>query len=502
MPRCPLLAVAEAAPLDELQRARAGLLRAQLASDLHRGSDAPRLLLEAARQLEPLDAVLARRTYLEALAAAVSVGRLARDATQLEVAKAARAAPRQSTSTSAPDLLLDGLAVLVTEGRVAAAPLLKQAVAAFRSGAISTVDALRWLWLAGRVADDLRDDDSWYALATRHVDLARQTGALMVLPAALRARIVLHVVAGELDEGTALMQQVRAVMDVTGTQLAPYGSVLLAAWRGNEAPATELIEGTIADVTHRGEGLGLSISYHARAVLYNGLGRYAEAFEAASLGCEHDDLGIYEWSLGELVEAAARSGQQETAIAAVEKLATTARIAGTDWARGVEAGCRAMISDDTDAEALYLEAIDRLGRTRIRIGLARNHLVYGEWLRRRGRRVDAREQLRTAHQLFGDMGADGFAERARRELLATGEKARKRSIQAPDQLTAQEAQIARLVGEGRSNPEIAAELFISPRTVEWHLRKVFSKLGVSSRRELRTSRRGLRGHAAPTTDTG
>ena len=332
-------------------------------------------------------------------------------------------------------------------------------------------------------------------MATRHVDLARQTGALTVLPAALRARIVLHVVAGELDEGTALTQQVRAVMDVTGTQLAPYGAVLLAAWRGDEARATELIEATVADVTHRGEGVGLSISHHARAVLYNGLGRYAEAFEAARLGCEHDDLGIYEWSLGELVEAAARSGQPQTAIDAVDKLATTARIAGTDWARGAEAGGRALISDDSDAEALYREAIDRFGRTRIRIGLARNHLVYGEWLRRRGRRVDARQQLRVAHQLFADMGAESFAERARRELLATGEKVRKRSVETRDELTAQEAQIARLVSQGRTNPEIAAELFISPRTVEWHLRKVFSKLGVSSRKELRASRHATRTQA-------
>ncbi len=489
-----LLAVAEATPLDELQRARAGLLRAQLAADLRRGDDAPLLLLQAARQLEPLDVELSRRTYLEALAATVSVGRLARDESQLEAAKAVCAGLRPSASNQAPDLLLDGLALLVSEGRAAAAPVLKQAIAALRDGAVSTEDALRWFWLAGRVADDLRDDESWYVLATRQVDLARRTGALIVLPAALRARIVLHVVAGEFDEGTALSQQVRAVMDVTGAQVAPYGAVLLAAWRGDDALASELIEATIADVSHRGEGIGLSISYLAQAVLSNGLGRYAEAFDAARTGCEHEDLGTYEWLLGELVEAAVRSDQHEAAVAAVEKLAETARISGTEWARAAEAGGRALITDDADAEPLYREAIERFGRTRIRIGLARNCLLYGEWLRRQGRRVDAREQLRTAHQMFADMGADGFAERARRELLATGEKVRKRSVETLDELTAQEAQIARMVGEGRTNPEIAAELFISPRTVEWHLRKVFTKLGVSSRKELRNSRRAPRAH--------
>jgi DNA-binding CsgD family transcriptional regulator len=483
-----MLAVADAAPLDELDRARSGLLRAQLASDLRRGDDAPRLLLDAARQLEPLDQVLARRTYLEALAAAVSVGRLARDATLLEVAKAACAVAGPPEPASAPDLLLRGLGVLVTQGRAAATPLLKQAVAAFRGEAVPAEDALRWLWLAGRVADDVRDDDSWYALTIRHVELARRTGALTVLPAALRARIVVHVVAGELDEGFALMQQVRAVTDVTRTQLAPYGAVLLAAWRGEEASVSELAEATVTDVTHRGEGMGLSISYLARAVLYNGLGRYADAYDAARLGCEHEDLGIYQWTLTELVEAAARSGRPAAAAAAVEELAETSRLAGTDWARGTEASGRALIAADAEAEALYREAIECFGRTRIRIGLVRSQLLYGEWLRRRGRRIDAREQLRAAHESFADMGVDAFAERARRELLATGEKVRKRSPETGYELTAQEAQIARLVSEGRTNPEIAAELFISPRTVEWHLRKVFSKLGVSSRKELQTRR--------------
>jgi len=489
-----LLALARAAPLDELQRAQATLLDAQLAFDTRRGSDAPGLLLAAAHQLEPLDVDLCRRTYLDALAAAVSVGRLARDATLLEVAQAARAAPEPVTAVRPPDLLLEGLAVLVTDGRTAAAELLTQAVAAFRGDDVTTEESLRWMWLAGRLADELKDDDSWHALVTRQADLARQVGALTVLPAALRAGVIVHVVSGELNDAAALQHDLDVVADAAGTQLAGYGAVALAAWRGDEALATQLIEATIADVTRRGEGMGLGLSHYASAVLHNGHGRYPEAFAAAKRACEFEDLGIHGWALPELVEAAVRSGEPDGA-AAVEQLAQTSRISGTDWARGIEAGCRALVSDDAEAEALYREAIDRLGRTRIQIELARMHLNFGEWLRRQGRRLDAREQLRQAHQLLADMGAQGFAERARRELAATGETVRKRSVETSDELTSQEALIARLAGEGRTNPEIAAELFISPRTVEWHLRKVFGKLGVSSRKELRRSRPDLRAGA-------
>jgi DNA-binding CsgD family transcriptional regulator len=479
-----LLAMAEAIPLDELHRARVDLLRAEIAFASRRGSDAPPLLLKAARQLEPLDLGLARETYLEAFTAAVLAGRLSRGADVTEVSRAARLAPAPSSPPRAPDLLLDGLALLVTDGRAVGTPLLKRALTAFRGQDVSSEEGLRWLWLAGRVADDLWDDESWEVLCTRHVKLAQQAGALAVLPIALRSRIFVHVFAGELDQGAALMQEVRAVTEVTGTQLAAYGAVALAAWRGREDEAAELIKATIDDVTSRGEGMGLSISYHARALLYNGLGRYAEARAAAELAAEHEDLGVFAWALTELVEAASRSGGPEVAAAALERLAETTRTAGTDWALGIEARSRALLSEDNAAEDLYREAIERLGRTRIRVDLARAHLLYGEWLRRRGRRSDARQQLRTAHEMCTAMGLDAFAERARRELLATGETVRDRGVELTDELTAQEGQIARLAADGKTNPEIGAELFISARTVEWHLRKIFAKLGISSRRQL------------------
>ena len=480
-----LLAVAESRPLDDLQRARVGLLRAEIAFASRRGSDAPPLLLKAARQLELLDPRLARETYLQAFTAAVLAGRLSHGADVAEVSRAARLVPAPSALRRAPDLLLDGLALLVTEGRAAGAPLLRQALSAFRGHGSSAEEGLRWLWLAGRVADDLWDDESWEVLCTRHVGLARQAGALTVLPIALRSRIFVHVFAGELDEGAALMQEVRAVTDVTGTQLAAYGAVALAAWRGREDEASELIEANIEDVTSRGEGMGLIISYHARALLCNGLGRYAEARAIAERACEHEDLGVFAWALTELVEAATRSGEPAVAAGALQRLSETTQVAGTDWALGIEARSRALVSEGGAAEGLYREAIERLGRTRIRVEVARAHLVYGEWLRRCGRRIDAREQLRTAHEMCTVMSLEAFAERARRELLTTGETVRKFSVETRDELTAQEAQIARLAGDGKTNPEIAAELFISPRTVEWHLRKVFAKLGISSRRQLR-----------------
>ena len=480
-----MLVLAQARPLDELQRARVNLLRAEIAFASRRGNDAPPLLLKAARQLEPLDLGLARETYLEAFTAAVLAGRLSHGADVAEVSRAVRLAPAASAPPRAPDFLLDGLALLVTDGRPAGTPLLKRSLSAFSGQDISTEEGLRWLWLAGRVADDLWDDQSWEVLCTRHVKLARQAGALTELPIALRSRIFVHVFAGELDEGAALMQEVRAVTEVTGTQLAAYGAVALAAWRGREAEAAELIRATIDDVTSRGEGMGLSISYHARALLYNGLGRYAEARAAAEQAAEHEDLGIFAWALTELVEAASRSGGPEVAATALERLAEMTRTAGTDWALGIEARSRALLSEDDAAEALYREAVERLGRTRIRVELARAHLLYGEWLRRRGRRVDARQQLRMSHEGCIAMGLEAFAERARRELLATGETVRDRGVETREELTAQEAQIAALAGDGKTNPEIGAELFISPRTVEWHLRKVYPKLGISSRRQLR-----------------
>ena len=480
-----LLAAAEGGPLDEVHRARLDLLRGQIAFVYRPGSDAPPLLLKAAQRLESLDLALARDTYLDAFTAALIVGRLSTGADMLEVATAVRKAPALSRSHRAPDLLLDGLALLVTEGRAAGIPLLQNALEAFRNRELSPEEELRWLWLAGRVAHDLWDDESWHELCTRHVQLARQVGALALLPIALRSRIFVHSLEGELGEGTTLTEEVKGVTDATGSELAAYGAVALAAWRGDEAETSSLVEATLADVVSRGEGMGVAICQFLSALLYNGLGRYSEALIAAEGACEYNDLGVLDWALTESVESAARSDRRDVGTAALRMLSESTQASGTDWALGIEARSRALISDDDVAEPLYQEAIRRLGRTRMRVELARAHLVYGEWLRRNSRRIDARKQLRTAHEMLSVIGADGFAERARRELLATGETVRKRTEGTRHDLTAQEEQIARLASEGRTNPEIAAELFISSRTVEWHLRKVYPKLGITSRRQLR-----------------
>lgn len=479
-----LLTIAELCRLDPLQRASVDLLRAQIAFGSSHGRDAPPLLLAAAKQLEPLDITLARDTYLDAFSAALFVGRLAGDVGAREVARAARAAP--PSSTRAPDLLLDGLVCVITKGYPAGAPVLRRAVHAFRTEDLPGAAAVRWLWLATHAAHDLWDDESWDVLGTRHVQLARQAGALTVLPIALSTRIGLHLFAGELAVAASLVEEVAAVTEATGIRLPPYGALALAAWQGRENDASELIRTALEGLVPRGEGMGLTLVQHATAVLYNGLGRYQEALVAAQQGAEHpQELGFSSWSLAELVEAAVRGRQAAQAADALRQLSRTARASGTDWALGIEARSRALVSQGDVAESFHREAIQRLGRTRVRMELARAHLLYGEWLRREGRRVDARGQLRAANEMFSRFGADGFAERARRELLATGEMVRKRSMDTRGEFTAQEAQIARLAGDGRTNPEIGAELFLSPRTVEWHLRKVFIKLGVSSRRELR-----------------
>ena len=425
-----LLAMAEAGPFDQLRQAQVDLLRAEIAFASRRGNDAPPLLLSAASQLMSLDGELARETYLEAFSAALIVGRLSLGADLAEVATAAQEAPAPSTPRP-HDVLLDGLVLLVTEGRGAATPILKQAVRDFCNPDIVAEEGLRWLWLAGRVAQDLWDDASWEVLCEQHVRMARQTGALNVLPIALRSRIFVHVFAGELDEAMALCEETQAVSAVTGTQLAAYGGVVMAAWRGREDETSRLIKATLDDVLGRGEGMGVGIAHYAAALLYNGLGRYAEALAEAELACEYDDLGVLVWALTEEVEAATRSGRPEIAAAALERLSQSTGVAGTDWALGIESRSRALVlvADVDVAEGLFRESIERLGRTRIRSELARAHLLYGEWLRRENRRIDAREELRTAFEAFTEIGAEGFAERARRELLATGETVRKRSVE-------------------------------------------------------------------------
>jgi DNA-binding CsgD family transcriptional regulator len=476
-----LLAIAQAGPLEDLQRARVDLLHAQIVA-LSRGSDAPTLLLKAARRLEPLDAGLARATYVDALSAALLAGRLGRGVGVLEVADAARAAPPSLQPPSAPDLLLDGLALLITEGYAAGVPTLTRALSAFRSQPVSREEGLRRLWLACHTSADLWDDETRHVLATRCAELARDAGALPVLRVALNTQIVERLYAGELDEAAALVEEVEAVSEAIGGQLAPYGALGLAAFQGREVEAAELIEATVKAVMRRGEGIGLSFIHSASAVLHNSAARYEDALVAAErAGGYPQELVFTNWGLVELIEAAARSGMPERAAGALQRLSEATRASGTDWGLGIEARSRALLSDGEAAEDLYREAIDRLGRTRVRVELARAHLLYGEWLSGERRRADAREQLHKAHEMFAAIGMEAFAERA---LRATGETVRKRTVQAGGRLTAQEDQIARLAREGLSNAEIGDRLFISHRTVEYHLRKVFAKLDISSRHEL------------------
>jgi DNA-binding CsgD family transcriptional regulator len=383
------------------------------------------------------------------------------------------------------DLLLDSLTALFTDGYAAATPIRQRAVRAFRSEDLTVEEGLRWLWLASSEAAEVWDDESWTLLSARHVDMARAAGALSVLPLTLHSRAVAHVLAGELDAAASLVAELDTVRQATGTTLAPYGALVLAAWRGREQDFGDLVAAKLNDVAARGEGAGVRVAQWARAVLANGLGRHEEAVLAAGGAADfpHDPAPA-NWGLSELVEAAAKSGRPELAADAFARLEPITRAGGTDWALGIQARAHALVSDGQAAERLHREAIERLDRTRVRGELARARLLYGEWLRLQGRGADARTQLRIAFELLTRIGASAFAERARRELLAAGETVRRPATETRDALTPQETLIARLAADGRTNPEIGAQLFISPRTVEYHLRKVFGKLGIGSRREL------------------
>ena len=486
-----LLATAELAPLDELQRARLERLRAEITFARTRGGDAPALLLDAARRLEPLDAAMARETHLEAMAAAMFAGRLGDKPGVRDAAKAALDAPAAPQQPRAIDLLLDGLATRFTDGYSAGLPSLRRALGAFRDVEGLTASDVRWLWLACRLAQDVWDDELWYVFATRGLRVARETGALSVLPIAATYRASLHVQAGAFGAAESLIDESDAITQATGMAPLKYASLMLAAWRGNEADGLKLVEAARLEATARGEGMGLGVIEWATALLYNGCGRYAEALAAAQRGCKHDDVGLFAWSLVELFEAGARSDDTDAASAALDRLSGRTQASGTDWALGIEASSRALLSDGSAAEPHYREAVERLARSRGVVHLARARLQYGEWLRRENRRVDAREQLRDAHDTFARIGAKAFAERARQELAATGEKIPRRTEENRDVLTPQEAQIARLARDGRTNQEIGAQLFISPRTVEYHLSKVFSKLDISSRRGLQGALAGV-----------
>lgn len=426
---------AELGHLDEFGAAQSKLLRGRILSASRSAGSGLPLMLEAAKRLWPLDAALARETYRDAMYAALTAGRLPRDGV-LDVAQAVLSAPTPSEPTR-DDLLLDGVARVITEGYSVGAPAVLEALGVFRAAEVSRAEGLGWLPLACRMAHSTWDFDTWSVLSARLVDLARETGALSVLPSAL----------------------------------------------------LKAIEAITQDLLLRGEGKVVTATQWAAAVLYNGLGRYEEAYVAAKRGCENpQEMGLSLQSTVELVEAAVRLGRSADAAAAVQRISDMAQASGTDWALGTSAGVRALVSDGQAADALYREAIERLDTTEVRMDVARARLLYGEWLRRENRRADARAQLGSAHDTLSHIGAEAFAERARRELQATGATIRRRAVTTQSALTPQEAQIARLAGDGLTNPEIGAQLFISPHTLEWHLRKVFSKLGIASRREIRTLR--------------
>jgi DNA-binding CsgD family transcriptional regulator len=480
-----LLTVAEAGPLDELQHGHADLLRGQIAATASRGNGAPSLLLAAARRLEPLDVATARETYLELLAETLFAGPLASDVGLIDAARAAQTAPPPPGSPRPSDLLLDGYALTITDGHAAGAPTLKRALSAFRRDESSSAEGLRWLWLACVAAMDLWDDESWHELSTRFAQLARDAGALALLPIALSSRVGILVNEGRLDVAAAVVDEIDEVSAATRTSLGPYAGLSLAAWQGDDAKVAALTATSMEEVIARGEGIGLSMVHWTQAFLHNAAGRSQEALSAAERALEYPATLLYRrWGLIELIEAAVRSGRPERALGAVERLAETTQASGTEWAQGVELRSRALVSDGDTADRLYRDALSHLARTRVRVELARTHLLYGEWLRRERRRRDAREQLRAAYEMLVAMNAGALTDRAERELLATGDIIRKRTAAIADQLTSQEAEVARLAHGGLSNAEIGARLFISPRTVEYHLRKVFAKLGIGSRQQL------------------
>ena len=484
-----LLGAAELGPLDARQQAQSSLLHGQILLASTSAVAALPRLVSVAGTLEPLDPRLAREAYRDALNALMTAGCTPDDGALADVAKAVLALPPASpgSTPASTDLLLDGVATMATEGVATGVPMVLQALAGFRAEDVSTDENLGWVSFASRMAHNIWDFESWTVLSRRLVELARSTGTVSVLPSALHLLVSNRALAGELAAADTLLAEAVAIGEETGNRVpAHYAAVVLEPWRGREPATRQVIDAVTRSGALRGEWKAETATGWAGAVLYNGLGRYEEAYVAAERGCEHPEQlgGPYNRSLIELVEAAARSGRPERAGEAARQLDELARESGTDWALGVAAAARAQVSGP-GSEPLYLEAVDRLGRTEVRVMHARAELLYGEWLRRGNRRNDAREHLGAAYEMLSQMGTEAFAERARRGLHATGETVGRRPPQPHAVLTPQEAQIARLAGEGLTNPEIGTQLFISPHTVEWHLRKVFQKLGIASRRQLR-----------------
>ena len=472
-----LLAAAEMGSLEPLQRARVERLRAHVAFVLNPGRAAGPPLLAAAERLRDLDPAASRETYLAAIGAAVHTGRLDNPFLH-EVARAAAEAP---PGTDVAGLLLAGLISWIQEGYAAAAPTLNEAL-----DAISTDEDLRLLWLAAPVAHEVFRLDVLNSLTERAVQVARDTGALSLLPTALAIRAgVLHYL-GRLADSASLVDEAEAIMRATGSALQASGAVPLAAYRGREPEASELISAMFHEAEQRDEGWSFGIAGFCKAALHNGLGDYQTAFEAAQEAASYPDLAIYAWTLGELVEAATRIGDHAAAADARARLTERTALTDTAWAQGAQALADALAGPPEHAEARYRDSLTFFAKAGLGMQSARAHLLFGEWLRRAHRRAEARSELRQAHEAFLAMGAEAFADRSARELLATGETVRKRSVTpgTADQLTPQEAQIARLAVAGQTNAEIGASLFLSPRTVEWHLRKIFAKLSITSRREL------------------
>ena len=479
-----LAEIAKRGPLNDFHRPLVDVLRGQVATMQRRPRDAPPLLLGAARQLELFDRQAARSTYRDAFIAVIYAGRFGDQAGLREVAAAILSAAPSSDPRSASDELLDAAALLIDAGFATGADAAKRALARLTpmSGELDP----QWLFFAIRVlAVYVWDSDAWDALSRRILELVRDGGVLALVPMAAATRVGWELFAGDLAAASALVVEQDTVQDAIGGERSPGSRIALAAFRGREAEVAELDEATTRDAVARGDGPWVAVLHWSTAVLCNGLGRYDKALEAARLGAAYPpDVHVSSWALSELVEAAARCGQPEVASDALGRLAEMARACGTDWVIGVEARARALVADSDDADELYRHAIDHLGRTRLRTELARAHLLYGEWLRRDRRRIEARDQLRRAQEMFTSMGMEAFAARAGRELLATGETARKRTDETRDDLTAQELQIAQLARNGLSNPDIGARLFVSPRTVEYHLHKVFTKLGITTREHL------------------
>jgi DNA-binding CsgD family transcriptional regulator len=477
-----LAAAVETGALDEFQRARADLLRAHVAFISFLDSDAPALLLNAARRLEPFDLALARDTYLTAWGATLVAAHVAREGVLLEICRAVRALPPPPGAPRPLDLLLDGLALLTTEGHAAATPTLQRAAKALAG--IPVKDVLLWGWIAASATALLWDIEGMRANSAREVRLLRDAGALAALPSSLSNLAIATSWMGDFAGAASLIAETDTVAAATESRQAPYALLRLLALQGREAEAAAPIASAIELAAPGGQGMASAWAHWAAAVLCNGVARYEEAASEARQAAS-DPLNWWSmWVLPELVEAAVRAGEAELARDALERLAETTQPCRTEFALGIEARCRALLSDGAAADDLYREAIERLRRTRLRPELARAHLLYGEWLRRENRRVAAREQLRTAHEMLAAIGMEAFAERARKELQATGENVRKRTADTRDDLTAQERQMARLARDGLSNPEISTRLFLSSRTVEWHLHNVFTKLGIRSRREL------------------